>query len=240
MRRPEAVVILLRAVRVLIVEDEKKVAKALREGLEAEHYDVRVACTGEEGFFLVNHESFDLVVLDLMLPRRDGLEVLTTLRKRGLQTPVLILTAKDTIDDRVHGLDSGADDYLVKPFAFPELLARIRALLRRGRPDQILKLQQDDLAMDLVTRKVVRAGQPLELTVKEFELLEYLLRHVGHVVSREMLASDVWRVSARATPLDNVIDVTVARLRRKIDDPFQTKLLHTVRGVGFVLRSEPG
>jgi len=239
-RRPEAVVILLRAVRVLIVEDEKKVAKALREGLEAEHYDVRVACTGEEGFFLVNHESFDLVVLDLMLPRRDGLEVLTTLRKRGLQTPVLILTAKDTIDDRVHGLDSGADDYLVKPFAFPELLARIRALLRRGRPDQILKLQQDDLAMDLVTRKVVRAGQPLELTVKEFELLEYLLRHVGHVVSREMLASDVWRVSARATPLDNVIDVTVARLRRKIDDPFQTKLLHTVRGVGFVLRSEPG
>lgn len=240
MRRPEAVAILLRAVRVLIVEDEKKVAKALREGLEAEHYDVRVACTGEEGFFLVNHESFDLVVLDLMLPRRDGLEVLTTLRKRGLQTPVLILTAKDTIEDRVHGLDSGADDYLVKPFAFPELLARIRALLRRGRPDQILKLQQDDLAMDLVTRKVVRAGQPLELTVKEFELLEYLLRHVGHVVSREMLASDVWRVSARATPLDNVIDVTVARLRRKIDDPFETKLLHTVRGVGFVLRSEPG
>ncbi len=226
--------------RVLIVEDEKKVAKALREGLEAEHYDVRVACTGEEGFFLVNHESFDLVVLDLMLPRRDGLEVLTTLRKRGLQTPVLILTAKDTIEDRVHGLDSGADGYLVKPFAFPELLARIRALLRRGRPDQILKLQQDDLAMDLVTRKVVRAGQPLELTVKEFELLEYLLRHVGHVVSREMLASDVWRVSARATPLDNVIDVTVARLRRKIDDPFEKKLLHTVRGVGFVLRTEPG
>ena len=176
MRRPEAVVILLRAVRVLIVENEREVAKALREGLEAEHYDVRVACTGEEGFFLVNHESFDLVVLDLMLPRRDGLEVLTTLRKRGLQTPVLILTAKDTIDDRVHGLDSGADDYLVKPFAFPELLARIRALLRRGRPDQILKLQQDDLAMDLVTRKAVRAGQPLELTVKEFELLEYLLR----------------------------------------------------------------
>ena len=240
MRRPEAVVILLCVVRVLIVEDERKVAKALREGLEAEHYDVRVAWTGEEGFFLVNHESFDLVVLDLMLPRRDGLEVLTTLRKRGLQTPVLILTAKDTIEDRVHGLDSGADDYLVKPFAFPELLARIRALLRRGRPDQILKLQQDDLAMDLVTRKVVRAGQPLELTVKEFELLEYLLRHVGHVVSREMLASDVWRVSARATPLDNVIDVTVARLRRKIDDPFEKKLLHTVRGVGFVLRTEPG
>jgi DNA-binding response OmpR family regulator len=227
-------------VRVVIVEDERKVARALREGLEAEHYDVRVAYTGEEGFFLVNHESFDLVVLDLMLPRRDGLEVLTTLRKRGLPTPVLILTAKDTVDDRVRGLDVGADDYLVKPFAFPELLARIRALLRRGRPDQILKLQQGDLTMDLVTRNVVRAGHSLELTAKEFEMLEYLLRHVGHVVSREMLARDVWRVTARATPLDNVIDVTVARLRRKIDDPFETKLLHTVRGVGFALRTERG
>ena len=230
--------ILLRTVRVLIVEDEKKVAKALRDGLEAEHYEVRVASTGEEGFFLVNHESFDVVVLDLMLPRRDGLEVLTTLRRRGLQTPVLILTAKDTVDDRVHGLDSGADDYLVKPFAFPELLARIRALLRRGRPDQILKLQQDDLAMDLVTRNVARAGQTLELTVKEFELLEYLLRYAGQVVSREMLGREVWHVTARATPLDNVIDVTIARLRRKIDDPFERKLLHTVRGVGFLLRSE--
>ena len=224
--------------RILVVEDEKKVAKALRDGLEAEHYEVRVARTGEEGFFLVSHESFDLVVLDLMLPRRDGLEVLSTVRKRGIQTPVLILTAKDTVDDRVHGLDCGADDYLVKPFAFPELLARIRSLLRRGRPDQILKLQQEDLTMDLVTRKVVRGGQTLELTLKEFEMLEYLLRHAGHVVSRGMLAQDVWRVTARATPLDNVIDVTVARLRRKIDDPFERKLLHTVRGVGFVLRGE--
>ncbi|PYO02796.1 MAG: DNA-binding response regulator [Candidatus Rokuibacteriota bacterium] len=226
--------------RVLVVEDEKKVAKALREGLEAEHYDVRLASSGEEGFFLVNHETFDCVVLDLMLPRRDGIEVLTTLRKRGLQTPVLILTAKDTVHDRVRGLDSGADDYLVKPFALPELLARIRALLRRGRTDQVLKLRQDDLEMDLVTRKVVRAGQTLELTVKEFEVLEYLLRHVGRVVSREMLTREVWRIAARATPLDNVIDVTIARLRRKIDDPFETKLLQTVRGVGFVLRRAPG
>jgi DNA-binding response OmpR family regulator len=225
-------------VRVLVVEDEKKVARALREGLEAEHYDVRIAATGEEGFFLVNHETFDLVLLDLMLPRRDGIEVLTTLRNRGLQTPVLILTAKDTVDDRVHGLDSGADDYLVKPFAVPELLARVRALLRRGRPDQVLRLQQDDLTMDLVTRRVVRAGQMVELTVKEFEMLEYLLRHVGRVVSRELLARDVWHVTARATPLDNVIDVTVARLRRKVDDPFAGKLLHTIRGVGFVLRSD--
>ena len=218
----------------------KEGGKALREGLEAEHYDVRLASSGEEGFFLVNHETFDCVVLDLMLPHRDGIDVLTTLRKRGLQTPVLILTARDTVHDRVRGLDSGADDYLVKPFALPELLARIRALLRRGRTDQILKLRQDDLEMDLVTRKVVRAGQTLELTVKEFEVLEYLLRHVGHVVSREMLTRDVWRIAARATPLDNVIDVTIARLRRKIDDPFQTKLLQTVRGVGFALRGAHG
>ena len=223
-------------VRILVVEDERKVARALREGLEAEHYDVRVATTGEEGFFLVNHETFDLVVLDLMLPRRDGIEVVRTLRKRGLHTPVLILTAKDTVEDRVHGLDSGADDYLVKPFAFPELLARIRALLRRGRTDQVLRLQRGDLEMDLVTRKVARAGQTLELTVKEFEILEYLLRHGDGVVSREMLARDVWHVTARATPLDNVIDVTMARLRRKLDDPFEAPLLHTVRGVGFVLR----
>jgi len=222
-------------VRILVVEDDKKVARALREGLQAEHYDVRVASTGEEGFFLVNHEVFDLVLLDLMLPRRDGVEVLTTLRKRGLQTPVLILTAKDTVDDRVQGLDLGADDYLVKPFAFPELVARIRALLRRGRMDQVLKLQLDDLEMDLLTRRVTRRGLTLDLTAKEFELLEYLLRHQGRVVSREMLARDVWQVAARATPLDNVIDVSIARLRRKIDDPFEKKLLHTIRGMGFML-----
>src|SRR5215467_12743650 len=144
--------------RVLVVEDERKVAKALRDGLEAERYDVSVAASGEEGFFLVNREIFDLVLLDLMLPRRDGIEVLTTLRRRGLQTPVLILTAKDTVEDRVHGLDLGADDYLVKPFAFPELVARIRALLRRGRMDQVLRLQLDDLEMDLITRKVSRGG----------------------------------------------------------------------------------
>src|SRR5499433_3241711 len=226
--------------RVLVVEDERKVAKALRDGLEAEHHDVRVAATGEEGFFLVNHETFDCVVLDLMLPQRDGLEVLRTLRKRGLATPVLILTARDTVDDRVRGLDDGADDYLVKPFALPELLARIRALLRRGRPDQILKLHLDDLQMDLMTRTVTRGGQTLELTVREFEVLEYLLRHLGHVVSREMLTRDVRRIATRATPFDNVIDVTIARLRRKIDDPFATKLLHTVRGVGFVLRRDRG
>jgi DNA-binding response OmpR family regulator len=222
-------------VKVLVVEDEAKVARALKEGLEGEHYEVVVAKTGEEGFFRANAELFDLVILDLMLPRRDGLEVLGTLRNRGIQTPVLILTARDTIDDRVHGLDCGADDYLVKPFAFPELLARIRALLRRGRMDQILKLQHEDLEMDLVTRRVTRGPQILDLTAREFDILEYLLRHHGRVVSREMLARDVWQVAARATPLDNVIDVTIARLRRKVDDPFDKKLIHTVRGVGFVL-----
>src|SRR5215467_6130699 len=144
--------------RVLVVEDERKVAKALRDGLESEHYDVRVAATGEEGFFLVNHEAFDCVVLDVMLPHRDGLEVLRTLRKRGLHTPVLILTARDTLDDRVRGLDSGADDYLVKPFAIPELLARIRALLRRGRGSDQLRITVGDLDIDVVSRSATRGG----------------------------------------------------------------------------------
>ena len=222
-------------VRILIVEDETKVANALRAGLEAEHYEVSVASTGEEGFFLANQASFDLLLLDLMLPRRDGIDVLSTLRRRGIQTPVLVLTAKDTVEDRVVGLDQGADDYLTKPFAFSELLARIRALLRRGRMDQILKLQHEDIEMDLVTHKVSRGAKPLDLTAKEFEILEYLLRHSGTVVSREMFARDVWHATARATPLDNVIDVTIARLRRKIDEPYERKLLHTVRGVGYML-----
>ena len=222
--------------QILVVEDEKKVAKALKDGLEAERYQVTVAHTGEDGFYLLNSQTFDLVLLDLMLPGRDGFEILKTLREKGLQTPVLILTARDTVDDRVMGLDSGADDYLVKPFAFPELLARIRALLRRGRIGDVLRLELADLEMDIVTRKVIRSGRTIELTTKEFELLECLLRNQGHVVSREMLARDVWQETARATPLDNVIDVHIARLRRKIDDPFDNKLLKTVRGVGFVLR----
>src|SRR6516165_1161354 len=211
-------------VRILIIEDEKKVANALREGLETEHYEVTIAATGEEGFFLASQRSFDLLLLDLMLPRRDGIDVLATLRKCGNQTPVLVLTAKDAVEDRVIGLDQGADDYLTKPFAFSELLARIRALLRRGRMDQILKLQHDDLEMDLVTHKVSRGAQSLDLTTKEFDLLEYLLRHSGRVVSREMLARDVWHATARATPLDNVIDATIARLRRKIDEPYEKKI----------------
>ena len=225
--------------RILIVEDEKKVAKALREGLEAEHYQVRVAADGEEGLLLASRESFDLVLLDLMLPRRDGIGVLSTLRLRKDPTPVFILTAKDAVEDRVLGLDAGADDYLVKPFTFPELLARIRALLRRGRMDPVRKLQHEDLHLDLATRRVSRRELALELTGKEFEILECLLRHRGRIVSREVLAREVWHIGARATPLDNVIDVTMVRLRRKIDDPFDKKLLRTVRGMGFVLGATP-
>ena len=222
--------------RLLVIEDERKIAAALEEGLKAEHFDVVLARTGEDGFFEANAATFDLVILDLMLPGRDGLEILKALRARGAQTPVLILTARDTVEDRVTGLDMGADDYLVKPFAFAELLARIRALLRRGRSDTVLRLKAADLEMDLVTRRVARGGRDLDLSPREFELLEYLLRHEGHTVTREMLASDVWKEPSRATPLDNVIDVHMTRLRRKVDPEGAARLLHTVRGVGFVLK----
>jgi len=222
--------------RVLVVEDEQKVANALREGLEGEKYDVVVERTGEGAFFRVNTETFDIILLDLTLPGRDGLEILQALRQRGVKTPVLVLTARDSLQDRVTGLDSGADDYLIKPFAFAELLARIRALVRRGRVAETPRLLVGDLEMDLVTRKVTRNALPVELTVREFELLEYLLRYQGQVVSRETLARDVWKETARTTPLDNVIDVHIARLRRKVDLDQSVKLIHTVRGVGFMLR----
>jgi DNA-binding response OmpR family regulator len=223
-------------VRVLVVEDEQKVANALREGLEGERYEVAVERSGEGAFFRTNTEQFDVILLDLGLPGRDGLEILKALRDRGIKTPVLVLTARDTLQDRVKGLDSGADDYLIKPFAFAELLARLRALVRRGRSAETPRLAAGDLEMNLVSRKVMRAGKPVELTVREFELLEYLLRHEGQVVSRETLARDVWKETARTTPLDNVIDVHIARLRRKVDADHATKLIHTVRGVGFMLR----
>jgi two-component system copper resistance phosphate regulon response regulator CusR len=225
-------------VRILVVEDEIKVARALEDGLAAEGYEASIAHTGEDAFFVINAQSFDLVILDLLLPGRSGLDILGAIRKRGLRMPVLILTAKDAIEDRVVGLDSGADDYLVKPFAFAELSARVRALLRRGSPESLLRFQVDDLEIDVAGRTATRAGHPLDLTAREFDLLEYLARHRGQVVSREMLAKDVWQETARHTPLDNVIDVHIARLRRKVDDPFSHKLVHTVRGVGFVLRDE--
>lgn len=222
--------------RILVIEDEPKVAQALEEGLTAEHYEVVLATKGEEGFFRLAAESFDLVLLDLMLPGRDGLEILSTMRRRGIVTPVMILTARDAVEDRVVGLDRGADDYLVKPFAFPELLARIRALVRRGRPDQVLRLQAADLEMDLVSRTVVRGGEALELTPREFQLLEYLMRNHPRVVAREMLARDVWKETNRGAVVDNLIDVHIARLRKKVDHDRPLKLIHTIRGVGFVLR----
>jgi two-component system, OmpR family, copper resistance phosphate regulon response regulator CusR len=222
-------------VRILVVEDELKVANALKEGLEDERYEVVVAQTGEDAFFRITTEKFDLILLDLMLPGRDGLQILASVRKSGIETPVLLLTARDSLEDRVTGLNSGADDYLVKPFAFAELLARIRALLRRGRTTDTLRLGVADLNMDLVTRKVSRGNRTVELTAREFELLEYLLRHEGQVVLRDMLAREVWKETARGTPLNNVIDVHIARLRRKIDMDQGLKLIHTVRGVGFML-----
>lgn len=224
--------------RVLVVEDERKIAEALKKGLEAEGYQTVTAATGEEGFFSLSTEPFDLMLLDLMLPGRDGIAVLKAIRQKGFQLPILILTGRDTVTDRVLGLDNGADDYLVKPFAFPELLARIRLLLRRGKQETGHLLSICDLEINLPSHRAMRAGQTLELTAKEFDLLEYLVRHRGQIVSREMLAREVWQVLERSTPLDNVIDVNIARLRRKVDGPFEQKLIRTIRGVGYVIRED--
>ena len=222
--------------RILLIEDESKVARAVRDGLEAEGYEVTLAATGDAGLHSANTGQFDLIVLDLMLPGRDGFEILSALRGVGDATPVLMLTARDTVRDRVAGLDAGADDYLVKPFAFAELLARVRALLRRGRPEPQARLSVADLEIDVPARRAARGGNPLSLTGREFTLLEYLVRHQGQVVSREQIARDVWREPSRGTPLDNVIDVHIMRLRRKVDPDGCTRLIQTVRGVGFIVR----
>lgn len=221
---------------IIVVEDEQKMAHALQEALLAEGHRVRVAHTGEEGFYLLHTQAFDLAILDIMLPGHDGFEILSTLRRRGILIPVLLVTARDAIEDRVRGLDIGADDYLVKPFALAELLARVRVLLRRGKAgsDELPVLA--DLQIDFERRLATRAGQHLDLTVREFDLLGYLFANAGRVVSREMLARDVWKETGRHTPIDNVIDAQMVRLRRKVDGQFDKKLLHTVRGVGFILR----
>ena len=225
-------------VRILLIEDEAKTARALQAGLRGEGFDATIARTGEEGFLLLRNEPFDLVLLDWMLPGRDGMAILKDLRVRGAKTPVLLLTARDAVEDRVLGLETGADDYLVKPFAFAELLARVRALLRRAGDTETLRKQVGDLALDVENRRVFRGSKEIILTPREFDLLAYLMRHHGQTVTRRMLARDVWREPHRVTPLDNVIDVHVTHLRRKIDEGHRNKLLHTVRGVGFVLREE--
>jgi DNA-binding response OmpR family regulator len=223
--------------RVLVIEDEPKILRSLQRGLEAEGYEVVTACTGEEGHLRATAQTFDCVVLDLLLPGRDGLQVLADLRREGNRTPVLILTARDTVEDRVLGLDAGADDYLVKPFAFAELVARVRALLRRDRGDRQTVLRADDLELDLLQRRVVRGGAEVSLTHREFEVLAYLLRHKNTVVTRDMLGRDVWREPNHA--LTNVIDVYINLLRRKLEKPGQRPLIHTLRGVGYSLRDEP-
>jgi DNA-binding response OmpR family regulator len=222
--------------RILVVEDDPKVASAVRSGLAGEGYEVVVSRTGEDGYFRATTEPFDAVLLDLGLPGRNGLEILSGLRSRGLRVPVLVVTARDAIEDRVRGLDTGADDYLVKPFAFAELVARLRALLRRGRPEEGPRVRVADLVLDPLTRTVRRGQDPIDLTAREFELLDYLLRHQGQIVSREMLARDVWKEPSRGTPLDNVIDVHIAHLRKKVDQGTGPPLIHTVRGVGFVVK----
>jgi DNA-binding response OmpR family regulator len=224
--------------KILIVEDDTKTAQAIRRGLTAEGYEASVARTGGEGFLQLNAGAFDLVVLDWMLPGRDGIEILKALRTRGAKPPVILLTARDAVEDRVTGLDSGADDYLVKPFAFAELLARIRALLRRTAQEEGLLKQVADLTIDIQSRRVWRGDQEIVLTPREFDLLVYLMRYERQVVTRQMLARDVWREPNRATPLDNVIDVHLAHLRKKVDEGRPTKLIQTVRGVGFTLREE--
>ncbi|MDP2389989.1 MAG: response regulator transcription factor, partial [Acidobacteriota bacterium] len=211
--------------RVLVIEDDPKVAAAVKAGLQGEGYEAVVSATGEDGYFRATTEPFEAILLDLGLPGRGGLEVLASLRGQGLKVPVLVLTARDTVDDRVKGLDAGADDYLVKPFAFAELVARVRAMLRRGRPEETLRLRLADLQLDPITRSATRGDLPIELTTREFELLDYLLRHQGHIVSREMLARDVWKQPDRGTPLDNVIDVHITRLRKKVDQGAGERLI---------------
>jgi two-component system, OmpR family, copper resistance phosphate regulon response regulator CusR len=224
-------------VKLLIVEDERKTAAFLRKGLTESGFVIDVVANGQDGFRLASSGAFELVILDVMLPGRDGWSVLSALRQGNLRTPVLLLTARDAVEDRVKGLELGADDYLVKPFAFAELLARIRTLLRRGPARQPDTVQVSDLEIDLVRHRATRAGQRLDLTPKEFVLLHLLARRAGEVLTRTMIAEQVWDMNFEAD--SNVVDVHVRRLRTKVDAPFDRKLIHTVRGVGYVLEERP-
>lgn len=223
--------------RVLVVEDEQKIADFIRKGLSEQGYAVDVAYDGDEAVEWPAVAEFDVIILDVMLPVRDGIEVCSVLRQRGLRTPILMLTAKDAVEDRVRGLDSGADDYLVKPFAFAELLARLRALTRRQPAVLGAVLQVGDLVLDTATRKVARGGTPIDLTTKEYAILEYLMRHPSQVLTRTMIAEHVWNYDFDNA--SNVIDVHIRNLRRRIDDPFPAKLIQTVRGAGYRITARP-
>ena len=223
--------------RVLVVEDEPKLAAALKRGLENEAYAVDLAADGEEGLGLAELEAYDLLLLDLMLPKLDGVELCRRLRAQGRQMPILMLTARDAVEHRVTGLDSGADDYLVKPFAFPELLARVRALVRRSGPSKDPVLRVADLEIDTVSRQVRRAGQPIGLTTREYAILEYFARNPNRVLSRVQIAEHVWDYDFVA--MSNVVDVYVRYLRRKLDDDHEPPLLWTIRGAGYQLKVPP-
>ena len=219
--------------RILIVEDEQKTAAYLKKGLAENGFAVDVATTGDDGLHYSLTMQHDLIILDVMLPEVDGWTILSRLRGQGNMTPVLFLTARDKVQDRVKGLELGADDYLVKPFAFSELLARIRVIIRRGPQTKQEKLTIADLALDLLAHKVTRAGAAIDLTQKEFMLLSLLMQRSGQVLSRTMIAEQVWDINFDSDT--NVVDVAIRRLRTKVDDPYEKKLIHTVRGVGYVL-----
>jgi heavy metal response regulator len=219
--------------RILVIEDEKKIASFIKRGLKEEGHMVDVAYDGEEGYRLSGENDYDLILLDIMLPKRDGISLCRQLRDDGVTTPVLMLTAKDSVQDKVTGLDSGADDYLTKPFAFEELLARSRALMRKRSPITT-KLQIGDLVLDLISHRVTRAGKEIVLTMKEYALLEYLMRNAGSVVTRTMITEHVWDIDFDTST--NVIDVYINYLRNKIDSGQEKKLIHTVRGRGYLLK----
>ncbi|HEY7331155.1 MAG TPA: heavy metal response regulator transcription factor [Gemmataceae bacterium] len=223
--------------RILLVEDEAKISSFLRKGLAENGFVVDHANQGDDGLHLARTGTYDLVILDVMLPRIDGWTILTALRQESIQTPILFLTARDAVHDRVKGLELGADDYLVKPFAFSELLARVRSVLRRGPARQPEMIRVADLEVDIVRFRASRAGQRLDLTPKEFALLSLLARRAGEVLSRTLIAEQVWDMNFDSDT--NVVDVHIRHLRSKVDDPFERKLIHTVRGMGYVLEDRP-
>lgn len=223
--------------RILVVEDEKKVASFIKKGLEEEHYAVDIAYDGEEGLALVQINEYDLILLDIMLPRLDGMEVLRQIRRNGSNMPILMLTAKDSVEDIVSGLDGGSDDYLTKPFSFAELVARVRALLRRKAREKTDILTVGDLSLSTSTHRVKRGGREIELTPKEYALLEYFMRNPNRILTRTLITEHVW--DYHFDPETNVIDVYVNYLRKKIDQGFEKKLIHTIRGSGYMMRGEP-